>query len=166
MFSTDIQMLSNVGDIERMMAIDMVSYLPDDILVKVDRAAMGVSLETRVPFLDHHIVEFASQIPLSMKLKNGVGKAILRDVLYRYVPKELIERPKMGFGIPVSDWLKGPLKEWAEELLGESRLVSQGFFYPGIVRKMWSEHLSGTRNWQSQLWVVLMFQAWLEENDK
>lgn len=163
-FSTDIQMLSNVGDIEKMMAIDMVSYLPDDILVKVDRAAMGVSLETRVPFLDHHIVEFASQIPLSMKLKNGVGKAVLRNILYRYVPKELIERPKMGFGIPVGDWLKGPLKEWAEELLSESRLVSQGFFYPGIVRKMWSEHLSGARNWQSQLWAVLMFQAWLEDN--
>jgi asparagine synthase (glutamine-hydrolysing) len=163
-FSTDIQILSNVGDIEKMMAIDMVSYLPDDILVKVDRAAMGVSLETRVPFLDHHIVEFASQIPLSMKLNNGVGKAVLRDVLYRHVPRELIERPKMGFGIPVGEWLRGPLKEWAEELLGESRLASQGFFYPGIVRKMWSEHLSGTRNWQSQLWVVLMFQAWLEDN--
>ena len=163
-FSTDIQMLSNLGDIEKMMAIDIISYLPDDILVKVDRAAMGVSLETRVPFLDHHIVEFASQIPLSMKLKNGVGKSVLREVLYRYVPKDLIERPKMGFGIPVSDWLKGPLKEWAEELLDESRLISQGFFHPEIVRQMWSEHSSGTRNWQSQLWAVLMFQAWLEEN--
>ena len=163
-FSRDAQMLSNFGDIEKMMAIDMVSYLPDDILVKVDRAAMGVSLETRVPFLDHHIIEFASKIPLSMKINNGVGKAVLREVLYKYVPRDLIERPKMGFGIPVSDWLKGPLKEWAEELLNESRLASQGFFYPEIVRKMWSEHLSGTRNWQSQLWAVLMFQAWLEDN--
>jgi asparagine synthase (glutamine-hydrolysing) len=163
-FSTDVQLLSDVGDIQKMMAIDTISYLPDDILVKVDRAAMGVSLETRVPFLDHHIFEFASKIPLAMKLKNGVGKLILRDILYRYVPKELIERPKMGFGIPMSDWLKGPLKEWAEELLGESRLRSQGFFYPEVVRQMWLEHLMGAHNWQSQLWTVLMFQAWLEDN--
>ena len=164
-FSTDVQLLSDVGDVQKMMAIDMVSYLPDDILVKVDRAAMGVSLEPRVPFLDHHIYEFASKIPLAMKLKNGVGKLILRDILYRYVPKDLIERPKMGFGVPVADWLRGPLKEWAEELLGESRLRSQGFFYPEVVRQMWSEHLSGARNWQSQLWAVLMFQAWLENNE-
>ena len=94
----------------------------------------------------------------------GVGKKVLRDILYKYVPKDLIERPKTGFGIPVSDWLKGPLKEWAEELLSESRLRSQGFFYPEIVRQMWSEHLMGTRNWQTQLWAVLMFQAWLEDN--
>ena len=163
-FSTDIQLLSDVGDIQKMMAIDTISYLPDDILVKVDRAAMGVSLETRVPFLDHHIFEFVSKIPLTMKLKHGVGKSILRDVLFRYVPKELIERPKMGFGIPISDWLKGPLKEWAEELLDETRLRSQGFFYPEVVRQMWSEHLMGVHNWQSQLWAVLMFQAWLEDN--
>ena len=163
-FSKDIEILSEVGDIQKMMALDVVSYLPDDILVKVDRAAMGVSLETRVPFLDHNVFEFASQIPLSMKLKNGVGKAVLRDVLYKYVPKDLIERPKMGFGIPVGDWLRGPLREWAEHLLDESLLTSQGFFYPDIVRGMWSEHLSGTRNWQSQLWAVLMFQAWYDEN--
>lgn len=163
-FSTDVQLISGVGDIQKMMAIDSISYLPDDILVKVDRAAMGVSLETRVPFLDHHIFEFASKIPLPMKLKHGVGKSILRDVLFRYVPKELIERPKMGFGIPMSDWLKGPLKEWAEELLDETRLRSQGFFYPEVVRQMWSEHLMGVHNWQSQLWAVLMFQAWLEDN--
>ena len=164
-FSTDIKMLSNLGDIEKMMAIDLVSYLPDDILVKVDRAAMGVSLETRVPFLDHHIIEFASKIPLSMKLNNGIGKSVLRDILYKYVPRELIERPKMGFGIPVAEWLRGPLKEWAEELLDESKLACQGLFYPKVVRKMWSEHLSGIRNWQSQLWAVLMFQAWLQNEE-
>ena len=163
-FSTDDSLLAGLDDITKMMAVDMVSYLPDDILVKVDRAAMGVSLETRVPFLDHDVFEFASKIPLEMKLNKGVGKTVLRDILYKYVPKDLIERPKTGFGIPVSDWLKGPLKEWAEELLSESRLRSQGFFYPEIVRQMWSEHLMGTRNWQSQLWAVLMFQAWLEDN--
>ena len=163
-FSTDDSLLAGLDDITKMMAVDMVSYLPDDILVKVDRAAMGVSLETRVPFLDHDVFEFASKIPLEMKLKKGVGKTVLRDILYKYVPKDLIERPKTGFGIPVSDWLKGPLKEWAEELLDESRLRSQGFFYPEIVRQMWSEHLMGIRNWQSQLWAVLMFQAWLEDN--
>ena len=134
-FSADVQLRSELNDIEKMMAIDLVSYLPDDILVKIDRAAMGVSLETRVPFLDHHIIEFASQIPLSMKLNNGGGKAILKDVLYGYVPRELIERPKMGFGIPVGDWLRGPLKEWAEELLDASKLASQGFFYPETMGK-------------------------------
>jgi len=156
--------LNNLNDIQKMMAIDSISYLPDDILVKVDRAAMGVSLETRVPFLDHNIFEFASKIPLSMKLKKGVGKLVLRDILYRYVPKELIERPKMGFGVPVAEWLRGPLRGWGEELLNESKLESQGFFYPKVIRKMWSEHLSGVHNWQSQLWAVLMFQAWLEDN--
>jgi len=164
LFSTDINKLTGMNDIIKMMAVDMISYLPDDILVKVDRAAMGVSLETRVPFLDHYVFEFASKIPLSMKKKNGVGKSILRDVLYRYVPKELIERPKMGFGVPIADWLRGPLKDWAEELLDETRLSNEGFFYPKTVRDMWSEHLSGRRNWQSQLWAVLMFQAWLEDN--
>lgn len=164
LFSTDINKLMCINDITRMMAVDIISYLPDDILVKVDRAAMGVSLETRTPYLDHHVFEFASQIPLSLKKKNGIGKAVLRDVLYRYVPKELIERPKMGFGVPIADWLRGPLKDWAEELLDETRLNSEGFFYPKTVRDMWSEHLSGRRNWQSQLWAVLMFQAWLEDN--
>jgi len=165
LLSTHILSLTGVDDIRKMMAIDSVSYLPDDILVKVDRAAMGVSLETRVPFLDHHIFEFASRIPLSKNLRNGIGKAVLRDVLYRHVPKELIERPKMGFGVPIGDWLRGPLRDWAEELLSESRLSSQGFFYPNVVRKMWLEHLKGMRNWQSQLWAVLMFQVWLEDNE-
>ena len=163
-FSADNFLLSELDDITKMMAVDMLSYLPDDILVKVDRAAMGVSLETRVPFLDQDIFEFASKIPLDMKLKNGVGKSILRDLLYRYVPKDLIERPKMGFGVPVGVWLKGPLRDWAEILLDESKLQQQGFFRVDIIRTMWSEHIAGTRNWQSQLWAVLMFQAWFLEN--
>ena len=163
-FSKGIQNLDGIDDIQKMMSIDSISYLPDDILVKVDRAAMGTSLETRVPFLDHHIFEFASQIPLSMKLQNGVGKAVLREVLYKYVPKSLIERPKMGFGIPIAEWLRGPLRDWAEDLLDESVLKSQGFLHSDMVREIWLEHLNGTRNWQSQLWTVLMFQAWLKDN--
>lgn len=148
--------------VARMMALDGLTYLPDDILVKVDRAAMAVSLETRAPFLDRDLIEFAWSLPMHMKIRNGQGKWLLRRLLDRYVPGELVERPKMGFGIPLDAWLRGPLRDWAESLLAENRLRREGYLKPAPIRAAWKAHLAGQASYGYRLWSVLMFQAWLE----
>ena len=159
----DLGVAAIVPDAVRMMYGDAVDYLPDDILAKVDRAAMAVSLETRVPFLDHRVAEIAARIPIGLKVRGGQGKSILRRLLFREVPSDLFDRPKAGFAVPVGDWLKGPLRPWAEELLDASRLGSEGWFDPSKVRRRWTEHLSGRRDSTPAIWSVLMFQSWLDE---
>lgn len=148
--------------VRAMMHQDMRSYLPDDILCKVDRAAMGASLESRVPFLDRDVIATAARVPQDMKIRNGHGKSILRKILYDYVPAQLIERPKAGFGIPVGDWLRGPLRDWAGSLLTPENVSRDGLLDPQPILKAWSEHLSRRRDWSTKLWIVLMFLAWRE----
>ncbi len=163
-FNDDNELFVDLDSIEKMMAYDLITYLPTDILTKVDRAAMAVSLETRVPFLDPDVIKFSASLPMEFKIRNGVSKWLLREVLYKHVPKNLVERPKMGFAVPLADWLRGPLNDWAESLLDENRLHQEGFFNVEFVRSKWLEHKSGKQNWHHQLWNVLMFQAWLEKN--
>jgi asparagine synthase (glutamine-hydrolysing) len=152
----------SVEYISTMQKLDLLTYLPDDLLAKVDRASMAVSLETRVPFLDHNIVEFVMTLPMKLKLHNGQSKRLLREVLYCYLPKELIDRPKMGFSIPIGRWLRGSLQDWASSLINENRLRSEGYLRSEQVLKMWDDHLKGRGGWDHQLWNILMFQAWLE----
>jgi asparagine synthase (glutamine-hydrolysing) len=148
--------------LERMQFLDLVTYLPDDILTKVDRASMAVALEARVPLLDHRVVEFCWRLPRDTMVRGNTSKWILRQVLYRHVPPALIERPKMGFGIPLGEWLRGPLRGWAESLLDETRLREAGLLDHAVVRRIWREHVDGRRNWQYLLWNVLMLESWRE----
>ena len=163
-FNDDISRFNGLNSVEKMMGYDLITYLPTDILTKVDRAAMAVSLETRIPFLDPDVIKFSASLPMDYKIRNGTSKWILREVLYKYIKKELVERPKMGFAIPLAEWLRGPLQDWAESQLSEKRLSEEGFFNVEFVRNKWLEHLSNKKNWHHQLWNVLMFQSWLERN--
>jgi asparagine synthase (glutamine-hydrolysing) len=146
--------------VERLQLVDLATYLPHDVLTKVDRASMAVGLEARVPILDHRVVELAWRLPLSFKLRDGQSKWLLRKVLDRYVPRALIERPKMGFSVPIGAWLRGPLRDWAETLLAPARLQAAGFLDASMVAEAWQAHVSGRRNEDTRLWSILMFEAW------
>jgi len=160
---TDPARWANVpGIAHQMMYLDLVTYLPDDILVKLDRASMGVSLESRVPLLDHRVIEFAWRLPPHLRIRGGEGKWLLRQLVHRHVPRGLVERPKMGFGVPISAWLRDPLRDWAEALLDETRLRREGMLDPRPIRTKWKEHVSDRTRWDYDLWAVLMFQAWSE----
>jgi asparagine synthase (glutamine-hydrolysing) len=154
--------IAGLGVVERMMFLDQLGVLPDGMLTKVDRASMAASLECRLPLLDHRVVELAWSLPVDWHLHGGRGKQLLRSVLDRYVPRELIDRPKMGFDPPIGEWLRGPLRDWGEALLDRRRLTDEGWLDPGPIYRRWSEHQQRTRNWDYALWTVLQFQAWLE----
>jgi asparagine synthase (glutamine-hydrolysing) len=168
-YKFNLDLFNSIGSVNAMMANDMLHYLPGDILTKVDRASMSVGLESRMPFLDYRVVEFAWAIPGELKIrktKDGIiTKWALREILYKYVPRHLIERPKAGFGVPIGVWLRGPLREWAENLLDQNEIERQGYFHSAPIRRLWREHLSGRFNRQHQLWVILMFQQWLSEQN-
>jgi asparagine synthase (glutamine-hydrolysing) len=149
--------------IQEMMYRDTKNYLPGDILTKVDRASMAVSLEVRSPFLDYHVIEQAWQLPIQMKLRGSQGKIVLKELLSCYVPDSLFERPKMGFGVPMAEWLRGPLRDWADSLLCQTSIEKSDVFHPELIQRYWGEHLSGQRNWQYPLWTILMFQEWSQQ---
>ncbi|MBN8548742.1 MAG: asparagine synthetase B, partial [Deltaproteobacteria bacterium] len=163
--SFDPRMTSALPDyISRMMYLDAMTYLPDDVMVKVDRASMASSLEAREPLLDYRLFEFAWQLPLSMKMRGRESKWALRQILYKHVPRELIERPKMGFGVPIDSWLRGPLREWAGDMLSEASIRKLGVLRPEPILQKWQQHLEGKHNWQYHLWDALMLQSWLQEH--
>jgi asparagine synthase (glutamine-hydrolysing) len=161
---TDASLWANaLNETERMMYTDLVTYLPEDILTKLDRASMAVSLEARVPFLDYRVVEFAWGLPLEYKIHQGQGKRLLRLALERLVPTRLFERKKMGFGCPLAEWLRGPLRPWAEDLLDASAMAKDGILNPAPVHEAWRRHLTGKENRTHQLWCILMFQQWRQQ---
>ena len=157
--------INQLNNYEQMMILDLISYLPNDILTKVDRTSMASSIETRVPLLDHKLIEYVWKMPHNLKFRNGQSKWILRQILKKYVPETLTERPKKGFGIPLHSWLRGPLRDWAENLLDEKKLLKEGYFDAKIVREKWDDFILNKKNWHQDLWNILMFQAWLDSNN-